>query len=79
MSSPGTAGEKAPNRLVRGKNALPDALRDLVGDRAIKRRAIRAPEGMPSMGILRPGRPYRKLHRFASSSCETRTPFTDVG
>jgi len=41
-----TTGEKAPDRLVRRENALPDLPRNFVGDRAIKGRAITAPSGL---------------------------------
>ena len=62
-----TTGEKAPDRLVRRENALPDPLRNFVGDGAIKGRAITAPEGKPSLGILRLGRPHGQFDRTVNS------------
>jgi hypothetical protein len=54
-------GEKAPDRLVRRENALPEPLRNFVGDRAIERRAITAPEGKPSVNILGSGPTARSI------------------
>jgi len=51
-----TAGDEAPDRLIRRQNALPDALRDRVRNRAVKCRAVSAPEREPSLGVRRSNR-----------------------